>query len=132
MIDFVKNDDIDIINNLIKLNFQSNLSNNLFEKIIVFKLDNKLVGFLVYSLIYERIEIDYILVFDSDRRKKIGTKLLNHLFCLYKNIENISLEVSVDNEEAISFYKKNDFEIKAIRKNYYQNNDGYLMVRKKV
>ena len=48
---------------------------------------------------------------------------------LKKNmVENFSLEVNINNKSAINFYLKNGFEIKSIRKNYYGNDDAYLMV----
>ena len=39
----------------------------------------------------------------------------------------ITLEVAVNNEPAISLYKKFGFEIISTRKNYYDNVDAYLM-----
>ena len=47
-----------------------------------------------------------------------------------KNIENITLEVNVNNSFAIKLYEKYDFKTVAIRKNYYDGVDGYLMERK--
>ena len=46
------------------------------------------------------------------------------------NIQNITLEVRESNKIAINFYKKNNFEIAAIRKNYYGSENGFLMIRK--
>ncbi|GKV18071.1 hypothetical protein SLEP1_g28496 [Rubroshorea leprosula] len=55
----------------------------------------------------------------------IGTRLLNHVLdlCSKQNISEIYLHVQTNNEEAISFYKKFDFEITETIKNYYTNID---------
>ena len=43
------------------------------------------------------------------------------------NYERIMLEVRCDNIYAIKLYKKYNFKIINIRKNYYLNNDAYVM-----
>ena len=43
-------------------------------------------------------------------------------------VENFSLEVNVNNKDAIKLYLKNGFEIKTVRSNYYKDSDAYLMV----
>ncbi len=50
--------------------------------------------------------------------------------CSDCNLSNITLEVNVNNSAAISLYKKYKFEICALRKGYYNGQDGYLMIRK--
>ena len=44
---------------------------------------------------------------------------------------NMSLEVRVSNDKAISLYRKYGFETVALRKNYYEDNheDAYLMIK---
>ena len=37
--------------------------------------------------------------------------------------------MNVENKNAINLYKKFGFEIKTVRKNYYDLNDAYLMVK---
>jgi len=68
------------------------------------------------------------LVIEKYRRKKIASILIDKM--LEENINDISLEVNVNNNEAIQLYKKYGFEIVSKRKNYYQNEDAYLMIRK--
>lgn len=131
MIRFCDKNDFEALNNLLKnLNYalDSESFNNEFLKVIGF-FDNALLGCLVYTYIYDRIEIEYIIVDDKYKRQGIATKLLNFI---EKNndIKNITLEVRKSNEEAINFYKKNGFEIVTTRKNYYNNEDAYLMIKK--
>jgi len=43
---------------------------------------------------------------------------------------NITLEVRVNNNAAIHLYEKFGFQKEAIRANYYQEEDGLLMLKK--
>ena len=102
---------------------------NPFVRKIGYIIDDKVVGFLEYSLIYDRIEIDNFKVIDEYRNQGIGTKLLAYLVSLaieYRVI-NITLEVRISNEIAISLYKKFGFREVALRKYYYGDEDGILM-----
>lgn len=104
------------------------ISSDLFEKVYAY-FDNKIVGFISVSIIYERCEINYIAVEKEYRRRGIAQKLFDYVI-QNNEFNSISLEVRTDNTEAINFYLKNGFEKVSIRKNYYGNIDGYLMVKK--
>lgn len=104
------------------------ISSDPFEKIFVY-YDSKIIGFISCSIIYDRCEINYIAVEKKFRRRGIAQKLLDYVIN-NNNFDSISLEVRKDNIEAINFYLKNGFEKASIRKNYYGNVDGYLMVKK--
>lgn len=114
--------DIDYINNL--SNYKVTLNN--FNKVIGYYFDNKIVGFLDYSVMYEKIEINYIFVINEYRRKGIASNLIKYVIDNY-DFENITLEVNVNNVSAINLYKKLGFKIINIRKCYYDGVDGYLM-----
>ena len=113
------------------INYLNNLSDykitlNPFNKIIGYYIDNKIVGFLDYSVIYEKIEINYIFVINEYRRRNIAYNLIKHVIDNYE-FDNITLEVNINNIGAISLYKKLGFKVISIRKNYYDGVDGYLM-----
>ena len=102
---------------------------NPFARRIEYVINDKVIGYLDYSLIYDRMEIDNFCVLDEYRNQGIGTKLLAHLISIaisYRVI-NITLEVRVSNEIAINLYKKFGFREVALRKFYYGNEDGILM-----
>ena len=107
------------------------VGNDRYEKLLCYKDCGKIVGFSSYSVIYDRAELNYIVIDDMYRRKSIGQQLLNYVLNDLKNnmVEKFTLEVNVNNKTAINFYLKNKFEIKATRCNYYKNGDAYLMVR---
>ena len=88
--------------------------------------DNKILGSLKYSLIYDRMEIDNILVEPSHRGKGIGNKLMSYLIsvAIENRVDNITLEVRVSNDIARNLYKFNEV---ALRKYYYGDEDAILM-----
>lgn len=106
------------------------LTNNPFSKCLVYYLNEEIVGFLDYSIMYEKAEINYIYVLDQYRKKGIASSLLSYLFNETKDLENITLEVNVNNEKAINLYQKFAFKIVAVREKYYNNEDAYLMERR--
>lgn len=119
------------INKLLETYFPNYRENHdPFENIAVYTND-QIIGIIVYSIIYERSEINYILVKPEYRQQGIGLKLLNFAIEDSKNnhCESISLEVNKTNQPAINLYSQTDFKIKAIRSNYYQGEDAYLMVK---
>jgi len=100
-----------------------------FAKTIEYIEDNKVIGILKYSLIYDRMEIDNIEVDVEHRGKGIGTKLMSYLVskAIENRVINITLEVRISNEVARHLYKKFGFREVALRKFYYGDEDGILM-----
>jgi len=127
--------DVKLINTFLKKFNQSIINlDDPFKKYIGFEIDSKIVSFLNYSLMYDRIEIEYIYTLEEYRNKNIASKLLEYLIDLgiKNNCLNITLEVRCSNKAAINFYQKNGFNEVSIRKNYYDNEDGILMLRELV
>jgi [ribosomal protein S18]-alanine N-acetyltransferase len=104
-------------------------TNNPFLKEIVYIENNREVGNLKYLLIYDKMEIENIVVLEEYRHHGIGTKLMAKLISIAINnkSENITLEVRISNEVAIGLYKKFGFREVALRKFYYGNEDAILM-----
>lgn len=105
------------------------LKNNPFGKYLILEEDSQIIGYIYYSDIYERAEINQFEVQVINRNCGNGTKLLKNLIELVD--KNITLEVKKDNIVALKLYQKMGFEEKAIRKNYYNGIDGILMERVK-
>lgn len=108
---------------------EKEFSTNPYLKILTYVEKDKIIGFLLYSLIYDRIEIEQFEVTTKERRKGIGNKLLNYLVEKYQdnNIKNITLEVKEDNIAAINLYKKYGFKKVSTREKYYDGINGILM-----
>ena len=102
---------------------------NPFLQIIEYIVEDKIVAYLKYSLIYDRIEIDNLFVEENYRNQKIATKLMCYLLSIAidKHVDNITLEVRKSNSVAIKLYKKMGFHEVAIRKYYYGDEDAILM-----
>ena len=122
--------DIDLINKFLKYFGSSITELGVFSHYMIYK-EEDVLGFLSYQVIYDRIEIDYLYVDESNRKKGIASRLVNNMikYAYENSAKNITLEVKESNTQAISFYKKNLFKEVAIRKNYYKNEDGILMIR---
>lgn len=106
------------------------LQDNIYTRWYVYELNDKIVGFINYDVIYDKAEIEYIYVIDEYRKKGVATILLNKMI---EDIENecnsLTLEVNQNNDKAINFYLKNNFKSISIRKNYYGSEDAILMQR---
>lgn len=102
---------------------------NPFLKCIEYRVDNKVVGYLKYQLIYDRIEIDDLLVDLEYRNKGIGKKLMSYLVVIAINnrVINITLEVRKSNDVARNLYKNFGFREVALRHFYYGDEDAILM-----
>lgn len=107
---------------------EEELKNNPFGKYLILKENNEIIGYIYYSDIYERAEINQFEIIISKRNCGKGDILLKEL--INKLQKDITLEVRENNIPAIKLYKKNGFERKAIRKEYYNGIDGILMERK--
>lgn len=132
MIRLYKDSDYESVNRLLS-SFDSNivLNSNPFYKCLVYD-EEAILGVIVFEEIYEKVDIDYVIVNNNYRRKGVASKLLEYLidYCKEKSISNITLEVNENNIAAINLYKKYGFETAATRKNYYKEEDGLLMIRK--
>lgn len=111
-----------------KITIQDDLKNNPFGHYLLEIDNNKIIGYLYYSDIYERAEINQIEVEVSHRNCGKASNLLKNMIDTME--KSITLEVKIDNIPAINLYKKFGFEEKAIRKGYYQGIDGILMEKK--
>ena len=128
-----------MINELININeidnsfinkdyLENEFNNNPYAKVLLLKEDNKVIGYIYYSDIYERVEINQFEIDKNYRNKGNGNLLLQAM--INKVHKDITLEVREDNTYAIKVYEKNGFIKTATRKGYYNGVDGILMERK--
>ncbi len=119
-----------IASNFSKTNDLEKIINDKYTKILVYEIDSAIVGFLMYIELENTIDIVDIIVKEAYRNKKIASCLLDNLITeLKEKIKWITLEVRKSNTPAIKLYQKFDFSIINTRKNYYENEDAYLMGR---
>lgn len=121
---------VDIIDNTfidskyIKKEFETNP----FAKILLLQEQKNIIGYIYYSDIYERAEINQFEIEPLHRNCGKGNLLLKKMIHTVK--KDITLEVKKDNISAIKLYEKNGFIKKAIRRGYYHGVDGILYERK--
>ena len=111
-------------------NINEDLSNNPFSHYLLYIDNDKIIGFINYYLMYEKIEIANFNVLKEYQNEHIGYSLLDYLIKTYNGkVDNITLEVKKDNEIALHIYKKLGFKEVAVRQGYYEGVDGILMER---
>ena len=120
---------LDQVNNLLSENNYNKIDTyNEFTKRYCFLDNDKVVGYIEYSIYYERVELNYIVVDKECRHKQIATRLMEKMINESKenNCINITLEVKTTNNAAIKLYEKFNFKEVALRKNYYKDGDAFL------
>lgn len=130
IIEFSKDNDLSKFNSDILYieELYKDLDNNPFGNYLLLVEDNEIIGYLYYSDIYDRVEINQIEIKTNYRRNGKATMLMHKL--IDDTNKSITLEVNKNNIPALNLYKKFDFNEVAIRKNYYNGVDGILMERK--
>ena len=101
---------------------------------IAIYLNNSMAGVCVFLKIYDELEIRYLSVHPSYKRRGLGKKLINNIIkeCKNERITRIILEVSSKNMQALSFYEYFGFETISIRKKYYRDGSDALLKEKKM
>ena len=117
------------VDNFIYKLSEKEFSTDPFLKILTFEDDNLIKGFLLYSEIYDRIEINQIEVLTKYQQNHIASSLMEYLINIAreKQLSNITLEVKESNYKAINLYHKYNFVEVAKRKGYYNGVDAILM-----
>lgn len=137
MIRYAQKKDIKFINklanNLVK-NFVQTYNVEKYiddDKYIILVNDsNPLNGILMVFKNIDFYELELLYVDEKYRNKGIGTQLLDYFIQnIVKGEQDVFLEVAVNNEVAINFYKKFGFEVINVRKKYYQGVDAFIMKR---
>lgn len=130
ILEITKDNINELANSFISIEYLINeINNNPFAKILILKEADEIIGYIYYSDIYERAEINQFEINSFHRNCGKGNFLLKKMIQAVE--KDITLEVKEDNYPAIALYEKNGFIKKAIRKGYYQGVDGILMERPK-
>ena len=135
----VTDSDVEAISRLEKVIFSDSwgmngLSESLHQKHVVMlgsRVEDVLVGYLIFYFSMDEGEIARIAVDESYRRQGVAGKLFSELvnICEEKQISKVFLEVRKSNLAAIEFYKKHGFAEDGVRKNFYTKpvEDAVLM-----
>ncbi|MFA5232944.1 MAG: ribosomal protein S18-alanine N-acetyltransferase [Sulfurimonas sp.] len=96
----------------------------------LFEIDGGVAGYVLVLVKRRDAKLYSIGVDKTHRGKKIANKLLESVFKELATLgfKSILLEVRIDNEKAISLYKKSGFKTKKTIKEFYGDGcDAYLM-----
>ncbi len=99
-----------------------------FPYVLLF--DNKIVGYIIFHIIYPEAHITNFAITKEHQNKGFGKYLLKFAInkIKEKKVKSIFLEVRVSNTRAQYIYKKFGFKPVGIRKNYYKNNNEDAIV----
>ena len=102
------------------------------HKSLVCRIDNKIIGFIIFSVIKKEIHLLNIAVHTEHQKKGIGSLLMETMLkqASVMGVSKVYLEVRSKNEKAILFYKKYNFIKDAVRVNYYtgKNSDDAVLM----
>ena len=136
MIRELRNADIDDLTELLlnydkhienHFNFKDYLENDIYSQ-YVYVIDDKIVGYILITIIDDLVEIHLLYVDNLFRNQKIGTKLIDYIINKYSS-HRFLLEVAINNYIAIKLYENMNFKKINIRKKYYNDIDAYVMER---
>ena len=137
MIRELRNADIDDLTELLLnydkkienyFNFKDYLKNGIYSQ-YVYVIDDKIVGYILITIIDDLVEIHLLYVDNLFRNQKICTKLIDYIINKYSS-HRFLLEVAINNYIAIKLYENMNFKKINIRKKYYNDIDAYVMERK--
>lgn len=97
----------------------------------ILELEGLIVGFLAIKVIADEGEILQFAVDPDYQGQGFGSLLMDYAL-ENLNIMDLFLEVSDSNEIARKFYKKYDFQLMRIRKNYYGPDQNGIEMRKRL
>lgn len=100
------------------------LKNDLFK----IEADGFVAGYILWLERKKYYRLYSLAISSKFQNRGLAKKLLEYSFENLKD-KNFSLEVKVSNESAINLYKKFDFKINKNLEDYYENEDGYLMIK---
>ena len=136
MIRELRNADIDDLTELLLnydkkienyFNFKDYLKNDIYSQ-YVYVIDDKIVGYILITIIDDLVEIHLLYVDNLFRNQKIGTKLIDYIINKYSS-HRFLLEVAINNYIAIKLYENMNFKKINLRKKYYNDIDAYVMER---
>ncbi|MCI5727591.1 MAG: ribosomal protein S18-alanine N-acetyltransferase [Clostridium sp.] len=107
------------------------LDNKNAKYIVAVTENNEVVGFIGLWIVLDEGDITNVAVHPNYRKQKIASLLIEYVINNMKNwnISSLTLEVRKSNIPAQNLYKKFNFNVSGIRKNFYSDNneDAYIM-----
>lgn len=117
-----------------KEQFIYEINENQFSTTYVILDDNKVIGFIIYWILFDQGELVKICVSEEYARLGLAKKMLDKMSEDFKRAECFvcTLEVRKSNVKAISLYEKYGFTYVLTKKAYYSNGEDALYMMKGV
>ena len=119
--------------------YSTGVFTTLFERfphgLFVAEEDSEIIGFLIGVIpVEDSSRVLMLGVVPAYRCHGVGSELLSSFESAMNphHVSSIHLEVLTTNEAAISFYRKNGFEIQERMKNFYVTGEDAFFMRKKI
>ena len=111
--------------------FRSELIKNDLAHYVVARMGERVVGYAGIWVIFNEAHLTTLAVDEMYRRCGVGTALLSALVARSAQLgaRRISLEVRPSNHAARTLYKKFGFAARGLRKHYYTDEDGLVMLK---
>ena len=95
----------------------------------VLEHEGVIFGYYGFWILFDNIDITKVSIRKELQGKGLSKILMEDFFNRISNLDinTITLEVRVSNTKAIGLYKKFGFKEISIRKNYYGNEDAYIL-----
>ncbi len=117
--------------NYSKKQISSNLNDENYYIYLAYN-DNKLIGYVYFSIIMDTAELLKIAVISNYRNNGFGTQILSNSYKILKKIgvRTLFLEVSDKNHVGIKLYSKLGFKVISRRSRYYSDSADAIIMRK--
>jgi ribosomal-protein-alanine N-acetyltransferase len=95
----------------------------------VHSANGKIAGYCLYNIVEEQADLLSIAVHPFYRRQGFAFKMLESMIkdCFAHQVKEIFLEVAPSNTSALNLYAAFGFEKISVRKNYYENEDAFIL-----
>lgn len=112
--------------------FISELHDNPFAHLYVLIKESKICAFIDFWITFETAQLANIAVAKDYQNQGLGSALMEKMIqiCNKEMCDNITLEVHINNQKAISLYEQYGFMKASLRKGYYEDgSDAHLMIK---
>jgi dTDP-4-amino-4,6-dideoxy-D-galactose acyltransferase len=100
---------------------EKSISRELASDVLVYKIENKEVGFITVKKKEKNGVIGLVAVNPVYHGRSIGSSLINSIenWCLKNDVLELEVATQLSNKQACAFYKKNEFVIKQVQYIYH-------------
>ena len=130
--------DLDEVMAIERTSFRHPWSSNFFleelqvacARSVLAQLNDKIVGYVLFWLLPETVDIHNIAVHTGFRRQRIGQALLRQVFeqARSRHLSRVTLEVRISNIAAQKLYESVGFVSQGLRKGYYSDDGEDAMI----